>query len=322
MIPRLLLTLALLALPARALAQAAPPEADLGRIRSAFEYGRYAEVLQQAEARLDRGGLSDEDRVELERLAALAAFNLGKPHRDDAERHFRALLRLDPDHALDPFVVPPLAIRLFESLRQQMAPELDQVRQERKERAERERQAAERLEQERAEAERARRRLEELSRQVTVRRVEKRNFLVNFVPFGAGQFQQGRPGLGATFAATEGVLAATSVLAYFLYEGQFLEGRFTLGSTRDGVTPVEIPVRYLPTERAGQANFFRYLKIGTGAGFYAVYALGVVDALVHHRDEVVTTSIEEVPVPAPAPAAQLRLSPLPGGAHAGLTVTF
>ncbi|MFY0577546.1 hypothetical protein ACN28S_27385 [Cystobacter fuscus] len=195
---------------------------EVPALRATYEYGHYAEVLERATSRIDRGRLSEQDLLELHKLAGLSAFHLH--HTDEATRHFRALLRLDPDFHLDPFAVPPPAVNFLDTLREQMGEELERVRQERRARQERERAEAERRERERVEAEEQRRRMEELSRQVTVRLVEKRSLLVNFVPFGAGQFQQGRTGMGALFAATEGLLAATSLATYFAHRGALQDG--------------------------------------------------------------------------------------------------
>ncbi|XXF74996.1 tetratricopeptide repeat protein [Myxococcaceae bacterium GXIMD 01537] len=321
-LPALLLAL-LLAPPAPA--QEAD-DAEVSALRASFEYGKYAEVLERAGARIDRGNLHEDDLGELHRLAGLAAFNLNRP--EDAARHFRAMLRLDPEQSLDPFVVPPPAVAYFDGLKKDMAAELEFIRQERRLRQERERAAAERREKERIETETARRRAEELARQVTVRTVEKRNFLVNFVPFGAGQFQQGRTSVGVVFAASEGALAVTSVIAFFAYESLFETATIQRDDvlTPDGKSSVT--VRYIPTSRAKEADTWRMLKVGSAAGFYTVYALGVVDALLHHQDDVVKTSIEALPTPrtsSPAPAdptARLRLYPTSGGLGAGVSVTF
>jgi tetratricopeptide (TPR) repeat protein len=328
--PLLLLSLALL-LPSAAPAQEAA-DTEVTAIRASFQYGKYAEVLERAGARIDRGRLSEEELAELHRLAGLAAFNLNR--LEDASRHLKALLRLEPDHSLDPFVVPPPAVTYFDGLKRDMSTELEFVRQERRLRLERERAAAERRAKERLDAEAARRRAETLARQVTVRTVEKRSFLVNFVPFGAGQFQQGRNGMGVVFAATEGVLAVTSVLSYFAYESLFE----TASIVRDDVlTPdgkSSVTVRYIPTARSKQARTWSMLKYGAASGFYTVYALGVADALWHHQDQVVGTHIEALPAPLPAssppatpepappPSARLFLSPSAGGLGAGLSVTF
>lgn len=308
----------------------APEDAGVAAVRASFEYGKYAEVLERAQARIDEGRLSEPALLELHKLAGVSAFNLGR--QEATSRHFRALLRLDPDFALDPFVVPPPAVAALEELRRRMASELDLVRQERKLRLERERAETERRERERLEAEQRRRRLEQLARQITVRRVERRSFLVNFVPFGAGQFQQGRNGVGTLLAATQGVLAATSILSYFAHESLYQRETISLDGVLTDTGRASIPVRYIPTARAGEANTWRALQYGSGAGFYAAYVLGVVDALVQHRDEVVVTTEEARPEPSPTPpasspqatpaAGQLQLYLVPGGAGAGLTLQF
>ncbi|MBN1207948.1 MAG: tetratricopeptide repeat protein [Myxococcaceae bacterium] len=325
-LPLLLCLLPMLLAPAAARAQDADEE--VAGIRAAFEYGKYAEVLERAVSRINRGGLSEELLVDVHELAGLAAFNLQR--LSDAERHFSALLRLDPDHSLDPFVVPPPAVTYFDKLKERMDSELDFLRQERRLRQERVRVEAERRERERLAAEEQRRRAEALARQVTIRTVEKRNFLVNFVPFGAGQFQQGRNSLGVIFAASEGALAVTSVIAYFAYEALFETDSIEIDDVLTETGKAIITVRYIPTSRERQANVWRLLKIGSAAGFYTVYSLGVADALYHHEDQVVTTTIEERPTPAPraapargsGPSAQLRLFPTSGGLGAGLTLTF
>jgi tetratricopeptide (TPR) repeat protein len=318
----LLLLLGLRA-PARASSEE-PVDPEVPALRASYEYGRYEEVIERAGSRIDRGLLSEEELAELHKLAGLSAFNLGRT--GDAERHFRALLRLDPDFKLDPFAVPPPVVEYLEGIREEMAAELELVRQERRLRLERERTETERRERERVAAEEQRRRLEVLSRQVTVRRVEKRSFLVNFVPFGAGQFQQGRNGLGTVLAATEGALAVTSVIAFFAYESLFETGKVVVDDIR---RPTEVPVRYIPTERLPQAKGWQWLKWGSAMGFYALYTAGVVDALVQHQEQVVETSIEEIPSPPPpaAPAdtalkARLHILPLPGGAGAGFSLAF
>lgn len=331
--PSLLLVLLLaLAVPGPAHAQVPTDTIDpeVAALRSGFEYGKYAEVLERAGQRIDRGNLGVDDLAELHKLAGLAAFNLGRP--DEAARHLRALLRLDPDYSLDPFVVPPPAVDFFDDLKAQMASELEFLRQEQRLRLEREKAEAERREQERVAEETQRRRAEELARQVTVRTVEKRNFLVNFVPFGAGQFQQGRNSLGVVFAATEGALAVTSIIAFFAYDSLYKEGFVRIDNVFDEDGQASIPVRYIPTDRARQADTWQLLKLASATGFYTVYALGVVDAIYHHEDQVIRTTVEARPEPSPSaasrpssaapPPPRLRLHASTGGVGAGLTLKF
>ncbi|WNG37365.1 tetratricopeptide repeat protein [Archangium violaceum] len=323
---RLLVLLLGLLTPVTVLADE-PADVEVNTLRASYEYGRYAEVLERAGTRIDRGSLSDKDLAELHKLAGLSAFHLKR--MDDAARHFRALLRLEPDFNLDPFATPPPVVTYLDDIRQQMSAELELVRQERRLRMERERTAAERRERERLAAEEQRRRVETLSRQITVREVESRSFLVNFVPFGAGQFQQGRTGLGTLFAASEGALAVTSIISFFAYSSLVKTRKVTVDDI-DGGT-LDVPVRYIPTSDRLQADNWTRLKWGSAAGFYAVYAVGVLDALLHHQDQVVQTHIETLPAPPalkestpdPAPPrASLHLFPTSGGAGAGFSLAF
>ncbi|WP_306817760.1 hypothetical protein [Archangium lipolyticum] len=298
-----------------------PVDPEVNALRASYEYGRYAEVLDRAGSRIDRGRLSDKDLAELHKLAGLSAFHLNRS--EDSSRHFRALLRLEPDFNLDPFSVPPPAVAWLDGIREQMSAELELVRQERRLRVERERAENERRERERVATEEQRRRVEELSRQVMVREVEKRSYLVNFVPFGAGQFQQGRTGMGTLFAAAEGALAITSILSFFAYDSLIETRKVTVDDIHG---PKDLTVSYIPTARKPQATLWKRLKWGTAGGFYAVYAAGVVDALVNHQDQVVVQTHLETPPSTPPrstpPAANLHLYPTPGGAGVGFTLAF
>ena len=297
---------------------AAGEEADLAAVQSEFEFGHYREVLERSERRIDRGGIDEASLVQWHKLAGLAAFNLKRT--DQAQRHIAALLRLDPDFALDPFVYPPAAVAFVEKQRQALAPELDRIRAERRAQAEAARRAAEERAALARQAEEQRRQIEEMSRQVTVRRVEKRSFLVNFVPFGAGQFQQGRVAAGTGFAIAEALLGITSIVAYFAY-GSLIDTRQAPANPRypDGPVIVETGI---PANREDEAKVWRALKIGAGLGFYGVWAAGVADAIIHHQDTVVTTRVEKPPPPQPSPPQGARIGPGPGTVGASVTFRF
>ncbi len=307
----------LLVSPALAQQGPAPGEAsDLAAVQSEFEFGHYRDVLERAERRIDRGAVDEASLVQWHKLAGLAAFNLKRT--EQAQRHINALLRIDPDFALDPFVYPPTAVAFVEKQRTALAAELDRIRAERRAADA----AAKRAAEERAalarEAEEQRRQIEQMSRQVTVRTVERRSFLVNFVPFGAGQFQQGRVAAGTGFAIAEALLAITSIVAYFAY-GSMIETRTVTLDNRLG-GPTTITETGIPANRTEEANVWRTLKIGAGLGFYGVWAAGVADAIIHHQDPVVTTRIETPPPPPPPP--QARIGPGPGMLGASVTIRF
>jgi tetratricopeptide (TPR) repeat protein len=316
---------------------------EVSALRASYDYGKYQEVLDRARSRIDSGGLGEDELAELHKLAGLSAYQLGQAK--EAERHFGALLRLSPDYSLDPFAHPPKVIALFEGVRQELAPTLELLRQEqrlRQERLRREAEARERLA--RAEEEQ-RRRLEELSRTVQVEKVEQRSFLLNLLPFGAGQFQQGRAGLGVALAATQGVLAATSMVSLLARASLYETRTFTLDDRLGG--PVVVERTGIPASRLDQAVTWRIAQLASAGAFYGMYAFGVIDAVVHHEPEVVTRttvtlpkepppaepppSRDLAPTPTPGPAPErlpavpklrTHLLPTPGGLGAALTLTF
>ncbi|MFL5318782.1 MAG: hypothetical protein ACJ790_03940 [Myxococcaceae bacterium] len=312
---RLLIVALLLALAPKAFAQAPSPapDPDVVSIRSDYEFGKYEDALKRARERIDRGGLSEDQTLELHRIAGLSAFNLGKT--EDAERHFGAVLRLDPDYAMDPFTVPPPAIQLFEKIRKDMGATLDAIRYERRLKAERLKREAEDQQKAQREEEEKRRKLELMASAAAARTIERRSFLVNFVPFGAGQFQQGRTGVGVALAVSEGTLAMTSIAGYWLYNS-LISSRTTVLEERD--EKPTITERGIPFERQDEARVYRWLQLGGGAAFYTVYAFGVVDAIYHHEATVTITP----PPEAEKPRASLNFLPVPGGAGAGLTYKF
>ena len=297
--------------------------ADLAALEAAYEYGRYAEVLTRANARLDGVGLSVSALVQLHKMAGLSAFNL---HRsEEAERHIAALLRLDPDFSLDPFVYPPVAVAFVEKQRRAMAAELEFLREQRRQREAAAKLAAEERAALARETEAQKRELEEMSHQVTVRTVETHSVLVNFVPFGAGQFQEGRVAAGTGFAVAEGVLAIGSIVGYFVY-GSLLTSRTIQINTFPGSSQTIVQTG-IPAANASEAQTWRVVKVTSGIAFYAVYVAGVLDALLHYQPEVVTTHVETRSGPAASPPEgallQLELSPAPpGSVGMGLGMRF
>ncbi len=322
-----LLVVVLLALPHVARAQSVDPE--VRSINDDFRYGKYAAVLTRVKERINRGQLSEEELVELHSAAGLSAHYLGRTA--DAEQHLTSLLRINPDYSLDPFVIPGSAVNFFERIRKEMTPELNVIRQKKQLEAEYRRREREDQERARRAAEEQRRRIEDLSQRITLRTVERRSFVVNFLPFGAGQFQQGRNNIGLALAVTEGATAAVSVVAYAAIALLADNVKRVLPGfdTPDGnatFTETGILKQY-----QGQLLAWRATKYISAGLFYLLYGLGVADALFHHEDEVITTTVIDAPPTAPQPkpsglAPQNTLRPdlyaLPGGAGAGFTFQF
>ncbi|MBK7863275.1 MAG: hypothetical protein IPJ65_32655 [Archangiaceae bacterium] len=187
-----------------------PPRADRAGPRARdgaaiFNAGNYQPALARARDAMGLSNFTEAQRVELHKYAGLSAFNLGDAPA--AEQHFLQLLRLNPDYVLDPFAVPPPAIKLFEEVKKKNADALNMIRQQIAIREEQARRDAAEAERRKKREDDERKRLDELSRNVQVKVIEKRSLLPNFAPFGVGQFPQNRTEWGVVFAVTEAVLA-------------------------------------------------------------------------------------------------------------------
>jgi len=269
-----------------AFASAAHAESDLLKnARNTFEYGNYDESLRIAETLLASHQLSAErDLVEAYRIAGLSDFYLNRP--EAARRHFVALLSVDPDYGMDPFLVPPPAVAFFDGVKRDNESLLTPIRERRKALAEQERLADE-----------ARRKLieENLMRQleperpVLVQTVEVHTFATNFVPFGAGQFQENRPVMGSIFAGTQVIGLATAI-------GSFAK----IESLRD-------EHGYYAQADIGTVNNLVTAKwMGVGL-LSASVILGIADSLWHY--EPTSTRIEALPQPPHRPAPKTNPAP-------------
>ncbi len=315
---RWLLLMLLCALPAFA---QVVPEREMEIITSLYDTGKYAEAARRANESLALANFSDPQRVRLFEISALSAFNLNDLKSSQAA--FLQLLRVNPDYILDPFAVPPPAIKVFEQVRKENADALNLVRQQIALRIDQNKRAAAELERLRLEQEERKRRTDLLTNELTVRTIEKRSMLVNFLPFGAGQFQQGRVGWGAAFAVSEGLMAVLSIVSFFAIESLFttVDYIWTDRVTADG-KPFVITVRQIPTSRHTERDVWTGIKYGTGIAFYALWAIGAGDAVWRHEDQVVTEKKEPLS-PAPrAPTARFNIYPTPGGLGAGVTIGF
>lgn len=300
------LALGALALPRGAAAQVAG-DPEIASIRRAYEHGRYRDVLKRAQTRIDGGSLSEADLLELHQLAGAAAFNLRS--FSEADRHFAAILRLNPDYSLDPFTYPPATLAQFEKVRRSLARELETIRQERRFAA------LQRQEQEKQEEER-RRRIEGIS-SVAGAAPADLSFWANFVPFGVGQFQQGRKTLGIVLAAAEGALAISSIAGFLAHASLWECQAYQIDGVQSPTRQFVASSCGIPPDKVDQARVWRTVKYGAGVGFYLLYAYGVADAIVHHPSP---GKQETKPAQKSAPTTSLHMGP--GEVGASLNFEF
>ena len=285
---------------------AAAPSEDLTKAREAFRRGDCATAtpllsyLLYPTPRLAQTG----DLVEAHVLLGACAFESGD--RLSATREFEEALFLQSDLSLEGNALFTRgAVDFFETTRAGVE--------------ERGRRDAER----RALAE-ERERLRRYKESLIV--YETRPYYVNFIPFGAGQFQNGERGKGLAFAAGQ-VVTGTISAGIWLY----LVGEYGVSGQ-------------VPDDQVNRARMLQQIEVGTGIACLGLVAWGIVDSLVHYKPRVQVEGDDSLLPPdltpppddddkdgAPrrrkrpaAPESSLRLSPapLPGGAGAVLTWDF
>lgn len=293
--PRLIaLALALAVLLAVPAAAWATPSQELAQARSSFRAGSFPEAIALLSGLLyPRSRLSDPaELAEAHLLLGVAYLETGR--RDSAARELESALFLDRTLSIEVGVFSEEAVAFFEEKKREL---------ERRARAEEERT---RLAREREAVQRF------LASAVVV---EKRNYLLNFVPFGTGQFQNGHRRKGIAFAISEGVLAGSSV------------GLFSYQLLRYGLSG------QVPRDEVDTVRNIQILQVAAGAAFYGVYIWGVIDALANYepavRRELDPATEEELEKlyreggeRPPAPTSSLRILPILGPDTAGAALSW
>ncbi len=276
---------------------AAVPEL-LRPARERFDFGRYPEAIAAIEALTAQKVLTAENELtEAWRIHGLSHLYLGD--HDAARASFERLLALNPDYALDPLLVPPVAVDLLEEVRADKAAFLAPIR-------ERRRLIAERRAREELEAMEARR-ATQTRQPLLIQRVERHSFFTNFLPLGAAQISQERHQVGVMFAIGQSLAVAGTIFTWVQFDSK-----------------VEADGKVRP-ENLDSARVWRVANWALFGTTLALYVGGVIDAVAHHREETVTEF--EVPrPPGESPQlgddAQLFIAPLDGGAAAGVFGTF
>ena len=256
----------------------ATPAVEFERGKNAFargEYGRAVELLRPLvypEARLDSEG----EVVQAHRMLGVAS--LFENDADGARREFRKLLELRPDYRFDPLLDPPRVVDFFNLVVKDEEAELAVIE------AKRRRREEELLARQKREAERLR------AQQAVVLRYDHHSYAVNFLPFGAGQFQNGQRRKGYAFLGAELALGGASVAAFatnFALFGIAPHRRCTVPQPIDanGLSQRCPDMDIDRSDENLSTNLLR-AQVITGGLFFAAAIWGVVDALRHYEGEV------------------------------------
>jgi len=254
-----------------ALVLALAPTEQFDRAKLAYDRNEYARVIALVRPLLYPSiQLSSQEQViEAHRLLGIASF---KTHDEaEAEKEFSILLNSNPDFHLDRLVDGAEVAQFVDRMRQNMEDELRRVK-------ELERQREEEVKKRRGREEEERRKHPiYVDREV---RLIEHPFAVNFLPFGAGQFQNGEVRKGYALLVSESVLAVTSLSIWLVEQELYPNGRASIQRNSQGV-----------------ATTLQVARLSTGFGFYALWAVGAYDAIKHW------VPMTKVYVPSPMPVA-------------------
>ncbi len=111
---------------------------------------------------------------------------------------------------------------------------------------------------------------------------EVHRYYINFIPFGAGQLQNGERGKGFGFAIAEGLTGAASAGIWLYLVDHYPDGR-------------------VPPDEAQRVHRLQEVELGTGIAFFGLAAWGIIDSLAHYAPEVEIRDTDVTLVPALVP---------------------
>jgi tetratricopeptide (TPR) repeat protein len=185
-------------------AASAEPSKSFIEARTAFRSGQYKE------AAILFGGLlyptkrlrDNQEVIDAHLHLAVANFEIGQ--KDSATREFEAALNLDPALDISTYGFSNEATDFFRDRKK----DWDKKAREVEERTRR-----------------ARLRRAHLRAVDRIRIYERKNYMLNLVPFGVGQFQNDQPTKGVLFVASQAGFAATSFVIWSYLRGRYPDGQ-------------------------------------------------------------------------------------------------
>jgi len=260
------------------------PQQQFHAAERAYQQGQYRKVVRLLRPLLyPTNRLSSQDKqIKAHKMLGIA--QVFEKNQAEAEQSFLAILAERPSYRLDPLIDPPAAVELFESVTRRNAEELERIA-----RQQREQQLRELREQQKRDA----------AAQVSVERIVTQHpYWINFLPFGAGQFQNGHRRKGFTLLVAQALLGTLSL-------GSALALRVTYPDNRP------------PSDELSTARTVNIMTVVSGGLFWGLVFYGILDALYYHTPRTVETHTL-----VPKSKVTLMPAPQPSGGGIGLSVRF
>jgi hypothetical protein len=240
---------------------------------------------------------SQEQAVEAYKLLGISY--VFEKEREEAEKQFLALLVLEPTFRLDALIYPNSVVEVFEEVKRRNEEKIKAILRKERREAEKRRQAE-------LERKAELRRLAELAQRspmVIERTVNEHPYWVNFVPLGAGQFQNGQQTKGYVLMGTQigfGLLSAGTALGLY----------------------AAYPDLQVPTAERGTVRALTILQVTSGALCLVSVAYGIVDAVIYHQPRSVRERRYQQEPEEDDQGTAFFLTPTAGKAGAGLELGF
>jgi hypothetical protein len=254
---------------------------DVEKARAAYLARNYAEAEERLRTLVDpKTGLKELALLSQARMY-LGAVLLAQGKRDPAVEVFEKLILEDPAFEPDPLSFPGDVINTFFDVRGQLQEKIRQAAQNAA-RLEAARRAAAEDERRKQEAWLAKVKQMAQEEKITV----KNNRLVAFLPFGAGQFQNGEPVLGWTFLVTEAALVVGTAITIPM-------NAYALSRAQEENNAGDINTAQLYQDRADN---IRTANLSMAGAFAAIAITGIVQANLAYVPEKVETKRRDLPV--------------------------
>jgi hypothetical protein len=285
---------------------------DVEKARAAYLARNYSEAEERLRTLVDpKTGLKELGLLSQARMY-LGAVLLAQSKREAAVEVFEKLILEDPAFEPDPLSFPGEVINTFFDVRGQLQEKIRQAAQN-----------AARLEADRrAQAEEERRRQEAWLAQVKQMAQEEKitvrhHRLVAFLPFGAGQLQNGDQVLGWTFLVSEAALVVGTGITLPLYA--YARSRADEESSSGDLD------RKAQVYKS-RADNIQTVNLSLAGAFAAIAITGIVQANLAYVPETVETKKRDLPtlsrlVPIVAPVARGEGSGAPSGLYVGISGT-
>lgn len=285
---RPLAALALVVVFAFSASARADDQAELDKGRNAYRGRAYVEAEKRFREMLDpQTGTIHDPNIMTQAYMYWGATELALNKKGDAEHIFELILRRDQRYEPDPLAFPVAVLDTFTDTRERIKHELDAQAAEAQRRAEEKRH--------REEAARAREEarvalLEKMAAEQPI--TEHHSRWIAFVPFGAGQFQNGEKALGWFFAGSESAFAVTAGVAEVVSLAKESQAQDIY---RNNPTVSNPAVTANANEARNTAVTWRWVNLGFAGAFVATAVAGIIQANAKFQPEVTFVQKRAIP---------------------------